>query len=71
MASPTAISQHPWFFYGSRENFDRASKKGMLAIDMGVFDPITGKTNAEIAAMSRSQHKSQGFGSAPSFWRTN
>lgn len=56
-----------WFFYGSRENFERASKKGMLAIDMGVFDPITGKTNAEIAAMSRSQHKSQGFGSAPSF----
>ncbi|MDA9597161.1 PIG-L family deacetylase [Flavobacteriaceae bacterium] len=53
-----------WYFYGSRENFEKANKEGMLAIDMGVFDPLTGKTNSEIAALSRSQHKSQGFGSA-------
>ena len=32
---------------------------------MGVYDPITGKSNSEIAALSRSQHKSQGFGSSP------
>ena len=31
---------------------------------MGVYDPLSGKTNSEIAALSRSQHKSQGFGSA-------
>ena len=36
----------------------------MLAIDMGGYDPLLGKTNSEIAALSRSQHKSQGFGSA-------
>jgi LmbE family N-acetylglucosaminyl deacetylase len=53
-----------WYFYGSRENFEKANKQGMLAIDMGVFDPLSGKTNSEIAALSRSQHKSQGFGSA-------
>jgi LmbE family N-acetylglucosaminyl deacetylase len=53
-----------WYFYGSRDNFEKANKEGMLAIDMGVFDPLTGKTNSEIAALSRSQHKSQGFGSA-------
>ncbi len=53
-----------WYFYGSRENFEKANKKGMLAIDTGVFDPLSGKTNSEIAALSRSQHKSQGFGSA-------
>ncbi len=53
-----------WYFYGSRKNFDKANKEGMLAIDMGVFDPLSGKTNSEIAALSRSQHKSQGFGSA-------
>ena len=53
-----------WYFYGSRENFEKANKEGMIAIDMGAFDPLTGKTNSEIAARSRSQHKSQGFGSA-------
>jgi LmbE family N-acetylglucosaminyl deacetylase len=53
-----------WYFYGSRENFEKANKRGMLAIDIGVFDPLSGKTNSEIAALSRSQHKSQGFGSA-------
>ena len=53
-----------WYFYGSRENFEKANKQGMLAIDMGVFDPLSGKTNSEIASLSRSQHKSQGFGSA-------
>ncbi len=53
-----------WYFYGSRENFDSANKEGMVAIDMGTFDPLSGKTNSEIAALSRSQHKSQGFGSA-------
>lgn len=53
-----------WYFYGSREKFEKANKQGMLAIDMGVYDPLTGKTNSEIAALSRSQHKSQGFGSA-------
>ncbi len=55
-----------WYFYGTRENFEKANKQGMLAIDMGIFDPLSGKTNSEIAALSRSQHKSQGFGSAAS-----
>ena len=59
-----------WYFYGSRENFEKASKKGMIAIDMGIFDPLSGKTNSEIAAKSRSQHKSQGFGSAPALGET-
>jgi LmbE family N-acetylglucosaminyl deacetylase len=53
-----------WYFYGSRENFEKANKEGIIAIDMGAFDPLSGKTNSEIAARSRSQHKSQGFGSA-------
>ncbi|NND10176.1 MAG: PIG-L family deacetylase, partial [Flavobacteriaceae bacterium] len=52
-----------WWFYGSRENFDKADKTGLLAINTGVFYPSFGLSNPEIAAMSRSQHKSQGFGS--------
>ena len=54
-----------WYFYGGRESFNRADKTGLISIDMGVYDPLTGKSNSEIAALSRSQHKSQGFGSSP------
>lgn len=35
-----------------------------LKIDVGVFNPLLGKGYGEIAAESRSMHKSQGFGSA-------
>ena len=35
-----------------------------LKIDVGVFNPLLGKSYGEIAAESRSMHKSQGFGSA-------
>jgi LmbE family N-acetylglucosaminyl deacetylase len=35
-----------------------------LKIDVGVFNPLLGKGYGEIAAESRSNHKSQGFGSA-------
>ncbi len=35
-----------------------------LKIDVGVFNPLLGKSFGEIAAESRSMHKSQGFGSA-------
>ncbi len=37
-----------------------------LKIDVGVFNPLLGKSYGEIAAESRSMHKSQGFGSAKS-----
>ncbi len=35
-----------------------------VKIDVGVFNPLLGKSYGEIAAESRSMHKSQGFGSA-------
>lgn len=53
-----------WFFYGSREAFDKVDKSKMLGIDIGAFDQVTGESNSEIAGRSRSMHKSQGFGSA-------
>ncbi|MBU1096493.1 MAG: PIG-L family deacetylase [Bacteroidetes bacterium] len=40
--------------------------KGLLAFDIGVFNPMLGKSYTEIAAESRSMHKSQGFGATPS-----
>jgi len=36
-----------------------------LKIDVGVFNPLLGKSFGEVAAQSRSMHKSQGFGSTP------
>ncbi|MBI1899021.1 MAG: PIG-L family deacetylase [Acidobacteria bacterium] len=35
---------------------------GRIAIETGEFDPVLGYSYAEIAAMSRSMHRSQGFG---------
>jgi LmbE family N-acetylglucosaminyl deacetylase len=36
----------------------------MPSADVGAYNPLLGKSYTEIAAQSRSQHKSQGFGSA-------
>ncbi|MDF7810355.1 PIG-L family deacetylase [Hymenobacter sp. YC55] len=37
---------------------------GYLKVDAGAYNPLLGQSYGEIAARSRSQHKSQGFGSA-------
>jgi len=55
-----------WWFYGSKEKFDKADKSNMMAIETGVYYPLIGKSNQEIAALSRSNHKSQGFGTSGS-----
>ncbi|WP_338359784.1 PIG-L family deacetylase [Yeosuana marina] len=55
-----------WWFYGSQEKFDKADKSNMLSIDTGVYYPSKGLSNSEIAALSRSNHKSQGFGTTGS-----
>jgi len=55
-----------WWFYGSQEEFDKADKTNLVAINANVFFPILGKSNFEIAALSRSQHRCQGFGSTGS-----
>jgi LmbE family N-acetylglucosaminyl deacetylase len=52
-----------WWFYGSREKFAEADKSDMLSVDVGTYYPLLGKSNNEIAAESRSNHKCQGFGS--------
>lgn len=55
-----------WWFYGSREKFEEADKSKLASVDIGVFYPLKGQSNNEIAAASRSMHKSQGFGSTGS-----
>jgi LmbE family N-acetylglucosaminyl deacetylase len=51
-----------WWFYGSQEKFDNADKSKLLEFETGVYYPSKGLSNSEISALSRSQHKSQGFG---------
>lgn len=51
-----------WWFYGSQEKFDKADKSNLLHLDIGTYYPVLGKSNNEIAAISRSQHLCQGFG---------
>ncbi len=51
-----------WWFYGSQEKFDKADKSKHLQFDIGAYYASSGLSNTEIASLSRSQHKSQGFG---------
>ena len=51
-----------WWFYGGKENFDKADKSNLIPLQIGVYYPSLGKSNQEIAALSRSKHQSQGFG---------
>ena len=55
-----------WWFYGSQEKFNAADKTNLLSIQTGVYYSSIGKSNQEIAALSRSCHQSQGFGSTGS-----
>lgn len=51
-----------WFFYGSQAAFDKVDKSQYFKMDIGSYYPTLGLSNSEIAAKSRSQHSSQGFG---------
>lgn len=51
-----------WWFYGSKEKFEKADKSNLIKLQTGVYYSSVGKSNQEIAALSRSCHQSQGFG---------
>jgi len=51
-----------WWFYGSREAFEKADKTNFIELEINTYYPLEGLSNNEISALSRSQHKSQGFG---------
>lgn len=53
-----------WWFYGSQEAFEAADKSNMVSLEVGTYLPKRGISVPEIAAISRSQHRSQGFGSS-------
>ena len=43
----------------------KAQHPGEIKIDAGIYDPLLGESFGELAARSRSMHKSQGFGASP------
>jgi LmbE family N-acetylglucosaminyl deacetylase len=51
-----------WSF-GSQAEFDKYVDK-LLKVDVGGYSPLLGESYGEIAAASRSMHKSQGFGAS-------
>ena len=52
-----------WWFFGGKDKFEKADKSNYVNLETGAYYPLLGKSNQEIAALSRSRHKSQGFGS--------
>ncbi len=52
-----------YWFYGGKEKFDQADKSKLYRVPIGEYFASLGKSNPEIAALSRSRHQSQGFGS--------
>ncbi len=60
-----------WWFYDSEEKFDKIDKSKFLELDTGVYYPTLGLSNTEISSLSRSKHKSQGFGSTGSRGKQN
>lgn len=51
-----------WWFYGGREAFEKVDKSQLFSLDLGVYLPLKGKSNNEVAAEARSMHRCQGFG---------
>jgi len=62
--TPWQVKRIMWntFSFGTTNT----TAENQLKIDVGTYIPLIGKSIGEIAAESRSQHRSQGFGSASS-----
>jgi LmbE family N-acetylglucosaminyl deacetylase len=60
-ASPWKAKRLLWNSWRSPQ---QEEAKGPLRVDTGEFNPLLGKSYSELAGEGRSQHKSQGFGSA-------
>ncbi len=51
-----------WWFYKSEEAFAKEDKSDFVSVDVGVYYPLKGLSNNEVAAVASSQHLCQGFG---------
>jgi LmbE family N-acetylglucosaminyl deacetylase len=58
---PKRIAWNGWLQAMQNRN---VNLEDLIKIDVGSFNPLLGKSYTEIAALSRSMHKSQGFGAS-------
>jgi LmbE family N-acetylglucosaminyl deacetylase len=50
------------FFYRNQADFEKATKGKLTSFDVGVYYPLKGLSNNEVASLASSQHLCQGFG---------
>lgn len=50
------------WFYRNQEDFEKATKGKLTSFDVGVYYPLKGLSNNELASLASSQHLCQGFG---------
>lgn len=50
------------FSFNREQEQELAKEGGLVKIDLGAFDPLSGYSFGELAGLSRSQHRSQGMG---------
>ena len=50
------------WFYKNQEDFDTATIGKLTSFDVGIYYPLKGLSNNELASIASSQHLSQGFG---------
>lgn len=50
------------WFYANEQDFEKATKGKLTSFDVGVYYPLKGLSNNELASMASSQHLCQGFG---------
>ena len=50
------------WFYKNQDEFKNATEGKLTSFDIGIYYPLKGMSNNEVAALSSSQHLSQGFG---------
>lgn len=55
-----------WNSFRPQAERDAMKPGSFLTLDIGAYDPVLGKSFTELAAESRSMHRSQGFGAVPS-----
>ena len=59
---PTRLLWNSWEGFRARSQNKTPDFSGLIALEVGGYQPLLGKSYPEIAAASRSMHKSQGFG---------
>ena len=59
---PSRLLWNSWAAFRAQSRNEPFDPTGLISLEAGGYQPLLGKSYPEIAAASRSMHKSQGFG---------